>query len=631
MSVIEKVKSDILPNPAKKTVLCFLSAWAVLLVAGIFVQGFHAVDLAWGLGLAFRLLLVGGAALSVSRYLLSPDPLKPYRGFKAFLGYGVILTYVAGGVSLASWYENSLIGKGVFLALWIYVALTCLPITVLYFMVASDKWRVKLGVMTEQEVREKEKFRCPKPVTVVGKILDNVDAVVQAVILVSIIHTTLFQLYVIPSESMVPKFLIGDRVIVTKFQSGPRLPLSPIKLPVLSAPKRGDIVVFDNPFSEKPPVLKRMLNTVVFYITFSFVQLDRDELGNIRTSTVVKRLVGVPGDKLLMLDDVLYRKAPGSADWVPLAEDAKFSHVDLYKEKPETLRKIQTVVINEDDRKQLKAIDDWKSTVTLTDLCASLAVKRDALLQKSRQTLSRLPARSAAYLDEVKRSGFGNLATEGADQDIAKTIATHAMKIQGDVRVCLQGDVSLCLYVLSQAGGQAALKDFLTVSESEGGLNPYDLAAAKLNLRLKINQADRWSAYLDYLSQDDTRSLSSIDAFDFQGDAAFGPIFRSSQVIKDWVANYRYLQMFEYRNFPEFPAGKDEYIPAHHYFLIGDNRYNSLDFRFNHYYKYTARNLDSQDPRSVIYKTDLEMNTLSDQDILGKVSITFWPPGAGNR
>ena len=65
------------------------------------------------------------------------------------------------------------------------------------------------------------------------------DAVVQAVIMVACIHAVLFQLYVIPTESMVPKFLVHDRVIVTKAQSGPRIPLSPVKLPSLTAPKRG--------------------------------------------------------------------------------------------------------------------------------------------------------------------------------------------------------------------------------------------------------------------------------------------------------------------------------------------------------------------------------------------------------
>ena len=58
------------------------------------------------------------------------------------------------------------------------------------------------------------------------QILEWADALVQAACLVLLINLFFFQLYAIPSESMVPEFMVGDRVIVVKTPSGPKFPLS---------------------------------------------------------------------------------------------------------------------------------------------------------------------------------------------------------------------------------------------------------------------------------------------------------------------------------------------------------------------------------------------------------------------
>ncbi len=58
------------------------------------------------------------------------------------------------------------------------------------------------------------------------ELADWIDAFVQAAFIVSFVNVFVFQLYAIPSESMVPQFLIGDRVAVFKTASGPSFPLS---------------------------------------------------------------------------------------------------------------------------------------------------------------------------------------------------------------------------------------------------------------------------------------------------------------------------------------------------------------------------------------------------------------------
>ena len=85
-----------------------------------------------------------------------------------------------------------------------------------------------------------------------------------------------------------------------------------------------------------------------------------------------------------------------------------------------------------------------------------------------------------------------------------------------------------------------------------------------------------------------------------------------------------YLSFYDSRNMPEFPAGDNEYIAKNHYFLMGDNRYNSLDLR--HSYDYHTKKIDAFDPYSVLFFTRLEPQTVDRSLIIGNVLFRYWPP-----
>ena len=109
--------------------------------------------------------------------------------------------------------------------------------------------------------------------------------------IVLLVNIFIFQLYEIPSESMVPEFLIKDRVVVFKTPSGPKFPLSDVGLPAFRSYKRGDIVVFRNPHYEttrKSEVKTLFLR--LFMLTFTKVNLNVDEYGEMKADPLVKSL-----------------------------------------------------------------------------------------------------------------------------------------------------------------------------------------------------------------------------------------------------------------------------------------------------------------------------------------------------
>jgi signal peptidase I len=93
------------------------------------------------------------------------------------------------------------------------------------------------------------------------------------ILIVFTLRSFVIEPFKIPSGSMIPTLLIGDFILVNKYVYGIRLPVINKKVLDLEQPQRGDVMVFRYPE-----------DTSVDYI---------------------KRVVGVPGDKIAYLNKVL--------------------------------------------------------------------------------------------------------------------------------------------------------------------------------------------------------------------------------------------------------------------------------------------------------------------------------------
>jgi signal peptidase I len=109
---------------------------------------------------------------------------------------------------------------------------------------------------------------------------ETFKSIAGAIAIYLVIRTLFVEAYRIPSGSMIPTLLVGDWLFVNKLVYGPTIPFTNSHLPGYSQPKRSDVVVFVSP-----------------------PQLDQPEDPQ---PTLVKRLVGMPGDTLYMRGGLLY-------------------------------------------------------------------------------------------------------------------------------------------------------------------------------------------------------------------------------------------------------------------------------------------------------------------------------------
>ena len=94
---------------------------------------------------------------------------------------------------------------------------------------------------------------------------ENIKTVLYALIIAVFIRSIFFQPFYIPSSSMEPTLLVGDRLFVTKYSYGyskHSFPFSPSLFNgriLYNQPKRGDVVVFKTPLDNRTDYIKRLI------------------------------------------------------------------------------------------------------------------------------------------------------------------------------------------------------------------------------------------------------------------------------------------------------------------------------------------------------------------------------------
>ena len=108
-------------------------------------------------------------------------------------------------------------------------------------------------------------------------IVDYSRSLFPVLLFVLLLRSFVAEPFRIPSESMMPNLLVGDFILVNKYNYGLRLPVANTKIMAVGEPKRGDVMVFRYP--------------------------GRSENDPEKGTDYIKRVIGLPGDVIDVSDD----------------------------------------------------------------------------------------------------------------------------------------------------------------------------------------------------------------------------------------------------------------------------------------------------------------------------------------
>jgi len=140
----------------------------------------------------------------------------------------------------------------------------------------------------------------------INKTWETIKELLWIVLIVLLIRWLAIEPFRIPSGSMIPTLLVGDQLMVNKFIYGWQIPFTTRHLTNFKKPERGEIIVFK--FPDNP----------------------REDY--------VKRVVGLPGDQVMMRDGILFingREVPRQyvAAYAGPDDGGFCAEYDLYLEK----------------------------------------------------------------------------------------------------------------------------------------------------------------------------------------------------------------------------------------------------------------------------------------------------------
>lgn len=263
----------------------------------------------------------------------------------------------------------------------------------------------------------------------VRAVMSWVDAIVYALVLVYFVFAFVGQNYQIPSSSLEKTLLTGDYLWVNKMVYGPRVPMTPVYFPLvhnslfghksyLDNPsleyrrlkgfrnvEEGDIVVFNFPAGDT--VASKFEETPLYYDLLvkqygrERIKEDKATFGDIifrpvdRRQNFVKRAVGLPGQRLKIVNDTLY--IDGERREYP--ENVQFNYV-FATSRP----------LEEDD---LHNLGIAQSDISLIEPMTPSRVNIQPFLENA-------PHTSYAYMAPLTRSMIENMESSGLIVDKVK-------------------------------------------------------------------------------------------------------------------------------------------------------------------------------------------------------------------
>ncbi len=384
------------------------------------------------------------------------------------------------------------------------------------------------------------------------------DAIFFAFIVAYLIRTFQLEPYKIPTSSMEDSMMVGDFLFVSKMNYGPRFPITPIAFPLVHQDLAGAKAYSDLlhlPYMRLPGFQNIKRNDpVVFNVPWD--QIDPTDRPVDKMQNYVKRCVGIPGDKLQIKNGILYIN-----DEVAY-QAPKMQHNYIIKFKPNAVVPTEEVLTNEYDIYDFGFFDSRTIRVALNndDLAR---FKQDFEIENIMQNIA--PEKGNFYSPD-EGGEFNAIikvkdSMQLSDDDMRKLGIMYSVPLTSDLRNLL------------------VMMDDQFISPAKFKIVPkIDTIAHKRQLRARGS-----NAFPD-----------NMDAHPWNKDN-FGPLIlpkrgESIKITKDnfyiyqrAISIYEGHPSYELRGSTPYMDGKplENYTFEYdYYWMMGDNRDNSLDSRF---------------------------------------------------
>ena len=168
-----------------------------------------------------------------------------------------------------------------------------------------------------------------------NNIIENIKVLLYALIIAVVIRSLFLQPFYIPSSSMEPNLLVGDRIFVTKYSYGYSKHSFPFSPPIINnrifgkVPKAGDVIVFKTPSDNRTDYIKRLVglpgDTIQFISGDLFINNNQ-----ILKSRISKKDTIYCGDKTIKVNTFEEKLDNGETYKTVYLKNYSFQNSDIF-------------------------------------------------------------------------------------------------------------------------------------------------------------------------------------------------------------------------------------------------------------------------------------------------------------